>query len=150
MNKLVAVFCITLTTLAALPVAQAQVLPMEPLDRIAAIAEDDVILQSELDRAVANLLAQYRNNPQQLPPRDVLDRQMLDRLIMLRLQVQRAQSTGIRVTDNDVDQYMQQVAVNNHIDVGQLRASLQRDGVDYDDFRKTARDQCGGLAQSRS
>ncbi|MGH8123119.1 MAG: peptidylprolyl isomerase, partial [Rudaea sp.] len=85
--------------------------------------------------------AQYRNSPQQLPPRDVLDRQVLDRLIMLRLQVQRAQSTGIRVTDTEVDQAMQRIAQQNHVEVSQLRASLAHDGVDFDDFRKTLRDE---------
>ena len=35
--------------------------------------------------AVANVLNQYRANPQQLPPRDVLERQVLESLIMLRL-----------------------------------------------------------------
>lgn len=33
------------------------------------MADDSVILQSELDAAVANVLNQYRANPQQLPPR---------------------------------------------------------------------------------
>ncbi len=32
---------------------------LQPLDRIAAVVDEDVILQSELDRAVANILAQY-------------------------------------------------------------------------------------------
>ena len=141
MKKLVAVFCVLFSVFAGIPAARAQLLPVEPLDRIVAIAEDDVILQSELDRAVAQILAQYRNNPQQLPPRDVLDRQVLDRLIMMRLQVQRAQSTGIRVTDTEVDQAMQRIAQQNHIEVAQLRASLAHDGVDFDDFRKTLRDE---------
>ncbi len=141
MKKIVAALCLLLTALTGLPVAQAQLIPTEPLDRIVAIAEDDVILQSELDRQVAAVLAQYRSNPQQLPPRDVLEKQVLDHLIMERLQVQRAQSTGIRVTDNDVDQAIQRIAQSNHIDIAQLRASLAHDGLDYDDFRKTLRDQ---------
>jgi peptidyl-prolyl cis-trans isomerase SurA len=140
MNKLVASFCLTLAVFAALPV-HAQLLATEPLDRIVAVAEDDVILQSELDRAIANIVQQYRSNPQQLPPRDVLGRQVLDRLIMMRLQVQRAQSTGIRVTDTDVDQAIQRISQDNHIDSGQLRASLAQQGMDYDEFRKGLREE---------
>jgi peptidyl-prolyl cis-trans isomerase SurA len=141
MKKIVAALCLLLTALSGLPVAHAQLIPTEPLDRIVAVAEDDVILQSELDRQVSAVVAQYRSNPQQLPPRDVLEKQVLDHLIMERLQVQRAQSTGIRVTDNDVDQAIQRIAQTNHIDTAQLRASLAHDGLDYDDFRKTLRDQ---------
>src|SRR5579884_2322524 len=139
MKKILALACVLLAGLGA--AVQAQMLSREPLDRIVAVAEDEVILQSELDRAVANVLAQYRNRPQQLPPREVLERQVLESLILLRLQVQRAQSTGIRVSDTDVDQAMQRVAENNKMTVAQLRASLARDGVDFDDFRRNLRDQ---------
>jgi peptidyl-prolyl cis-trans isomerase SurA len=140
MNRIVALACSLLAAVAAGSV-QAQMLAKEPLDRIVAIAEDDVILQSELDRAVANVLAQYKANPQQLPPRDVLERQVLESLIMLRLQVARAKDTGIRISDADVDQAAQRVAANNKIDLSQLRASLAQQGTSYDEFRKSLRDQ---------
>jgi peptidyl-prolyl cis-trans isomerase SurA len=142
MNKLVAVTVVALLTFAAAPVLRAQaLLPTDQLDRIVAVAEEDVILQSELDKAVNNILAQYRSNPQQLPPRAELERQVLERLILLRLQVQRAESTGIRVTDSDIDQAMQRVAEGNKIDVRTLRASLEREGIGYDEYRKSIRDQ---------
>src|SRR5271154_6085725 len=99
MNRIVAVFCFLLAGLCGSAALHAQMLSKEPLDRIVAVAEDEVILQSELDRAVANVLAQYRSNPQQLPPRNVLDSQVLESLVLMHLQVQRAQSTGIRVSD---------------------------------------------------
>ena len=141
MNKLFAAF-LALFLVATAPVARAQIQPVEPLDRIVAIAEDDVILQSELDRAVAQIQAQIQhNNPQQLPPMDVLRSQMLDRLSMNRLQIQRASSTGIRVTDNEVDQAIGRIAQSNNIDITQLRSALARDGVDYDDFRKQTKEQ---------
>ena len=140
MNKLVAVFLAVFLAV-VMPAARAQIQSIEPLDRIVAIAEDDVILQSELDRAVSQILAQYRSNPQQLPPQDVLRSQVLDRLIMNRLQIQRAQSTGIRVTDNDIDQAIQRIAQTNQIDISQLRAALARDGIDYDEFRKQTKEQ---------
>jgi len=145
MNKLMSLvaFClILLGMLGALPnAAHAQIANKEQIDRIVAIAEDDVILQSELDRAVANVLAQYRSNPQQLPPRNLLEQQVLQKLIMMHLQVQRAGATGIRVSDTEVDQALQRVAEQNKIDTRMLRASLERDGLNYDDFRKNLHDQ---------
>jgi len=141
MNKLVALLCVSVLALCAASGARAQALPVDPLDRIVAVVEEDVILQSELDRAVANVLGQYRNNPQQLPPRAELERQVLDRLISLRLQVQRAESTGIRVTDADLDQAAQRVAELNKIDVRQLRASIEHEGISYDEYRKSLKDQ---------
>ena len=140
MNRIAAVVC-SLLALAGAGAAQAQMLAKQPLDRIVAVAEDDVILQSELDRAVANVLQQYQKNPQQLPPRDVLERQVLESLVMLRLQIARAKDTGIRISDADVDQAVQRVAAQNKMDVSQLRASLNQQGASYDDFRKSLREQ---------
>jgi peptidyl-prolyl cis-trans isomerase SurA len=142
MNKVIAAALVAVVTLvAAAPGVRAQALPVDPLDKIVAVAEDDVILQSELDHAVDSVLAQYRSNPQQLPPREELERQVLERLILLRLQVQRAEGTGIRATDADIDQAMQRVAEMNKIDLRTLRASLEREGIGIDEYRKTLRDQ---------
>ncbi len=81
--------------------APLQVLAQEaqPLDRIAAVVDEDVILQSELQRAIANIKAQYAGRENQLPPEDVLSRQVLERLVLVKLQVARAQGSGIRVSD---------------------------------------------------
>ena len=67
-----------------------QAAPTTTIDGIAAVVDEDVILRSELDRAVANVSAQYAGQPGQLPPRDVLEKQVLERLIMMRIQVSRA------------------------------------------------------------
>ena len=142
MNRIVICLCFLVSALGAWSGLQAQALmPAQPLDRIVAVADDDVILQSVLDTAVANVLTQYRTNPQQLPPRDVLDHQVLESLIMLRLQVARAKDTGIRVSDADIDQAVQRVAEHNKITVDQLRGSLASEHMSFEDFRNHLRDQ---------
>jgi len=142
MNRIFFCLSFLVSALGAWSGAQAQALqPAQPLDRIVAVADDSVILQSELDAAVANVLNQYRANPQQLPPRDVLERQVLESLIMLRLQVARAKDTGIRVNDSEIDQAMQRVAESNKMTVDQLRASLASQNMNYADFRDHLRDQ---------
>ena len=113
----------------------------EPLDRIVAVVDEDVVLQSELDRDISRVTQQYANNPQQLPPRDVLERQMLDRLILQKLQVARADSTGVKVSDAEIDQALAQIATQNHMEVGQLRSAIQQQGLDYDQFRNGVREQ---------
>src|SRR5690606_31242781 len=92
--------------------AFAQSLTM-PLDKVVAVVEEDVILQSELDRAVGNILNQYAGRSEQMPPRDVLERQVLDRIILIRLQAQRARETGIRVNEGEVDAATANVAQQN-------------------------------------
>jgi len=119
--------------------AQAQT--AEPIDKIAAVVGEDVILQSELDRAVRNILAQYSSRQDQLPPRDVLEKQVLERLILVRLQVSRADQVGIRVSDEEVDQAVNGVASQNGISVDQLRQQLTSEGIGFNDFRSTLRDE---------
>lgn len=125
-----------------LPVpALAQSLGTEPLDRVIAVVDEEVILQSELDRAVSNILDQYAGRSAQLPPRDVLERQVLDRIILIKLQAQRARETGIRVSEVEVDGAIANVAQQNNMGLDQLRASLERDGFSYSEFRETMREE---------
>lgn len=141
MNKLILVVLQAILVLGLSVRADAQMLSSEPVDRIVAVIDEDVILQSELDRALNNILAQYAGRSQQLPPRDVLERQVLERLIAIRLQIQRADQTGLRVSDSELDQAVLRLAQQNGATLDQLRASLERDGFNYEEFRKTLREE---------
>ena len=113
----------------------------QPLDRIAAVVDEDIILQSELDRAITNIRSQYAGREAQLPPGDVLQRQVLERLILIRLQSARAASTGMRISDEEVDNAVTNIASQNKITVDQLRQQLMKDGLSYGDFRTSLRDE---------
>ncbi|HWU51471.1 MAG TPA: SurA N-terminal domain-containing protein, partial [Tahibacter sp.] len=156
MNKLAPAFALLTTLFAAVAPSQAQFLTSQPeqqqaaqesapddgtLDRIVAIVDEDVVLKSELNRAVGQILAQYRRNPQQLPPRPVLERQVLDRLIMTRLQVAKAGQSGVRIGDVEIDQAVANIARTNKMDVDQLRAAIARDGLSYEEFRRNLHDE---------
>ena len=93
--------CVLAATLLSATVQAQQV---QPIDGIAVVVDEGVILQSELDRAVGNIRAQYAGRAAQLPPPDVLERQVAERLVLLKLQVARAEATGVRVSDQEVDQ----------------------------------------------
>ena len=126
------------TLLFAGSAAQAQV---QPLDRIVAVVDDDVILQSELDRAEHNIQTQYADHQEQLPPPDVLRRQVLERLILVRLQVARAADTGLRVSDQEVDGAIANIARENKLTIDQMRAQLAQSGQSFANFRSSLRDQ---------
>ncbi len=153
MKQILAYSLLAASFLAAVPSAHAQLMPSaQPtpgnmsvgngsLDRIVAVVEEDVILQSELDEAINAIVRQYASNPGQLPPKDVLARQVLDRLILMRLQVQRANDQGIRVSDQDIDQAAGNVAQQNKMSLDQLRAAVEQDGFSYAAFRQQLSDQ---------
>ena len=114
---------------------------LQPIDRIAAVVNEDVILRSELNRAVANISAQYAGRENQLPPRAVLEKQVLERLVLVKLQVARAQDTGVRVADPDIDQAFAGIASQNRVTPEQLREQVVRDGTPYNVFRESIRDE---------
>ncbi|WP_109123838.1 peptidylprolyl isomerase [Dyella sp. C11] len=145
MKQPFAILLLAVATATALP-AQAQLLPQaqqgdQSLDRIVAVVDEGVILQSELNEAVRSVQQQYASNPGQLPPMDVLRRQVLDRLILMKLQVQRADDQGVRVSDADVDQAVNAVAQQNHMTPEQLRAAVEADGNSFAAFRRQLSDQ---------
>ncbi|MDR1076504.1 MAG: peptidylprolyl isomerase [Xanthomonadaceae bacterium] len=113
----------------------------QPIDRIAAVVNEDVILQSEMDRAMQNILQQYAGQEHQLPPRAVFERQLLDRLIMVKLQVAQAQNNGIRVSDQELNQAVASIAQQNNTTVDGLAQRLQQDGLSMSDFRDSVRDE---------
>lgn len=113
----------------------------QPVDRIIAIVEDDVILQSELNEAVANVRQQYAANPGELPPEEVLERQVLNRIILTRLQVQKANDQGIQLSNADVDQATQAVAEQNHLTIDQLRSAVEQHGQSFEAFQRQLADQ---------
>lgn len=113
----------------------------QALDRIAAVVDEDVILQSELDRALANIKTQYAGRENQLPPDDVLSRQVLERLVLVKLQVTRAEGSGIRVSDQELNQAINSIAQQNGSNLETLRARLAQDGIDFDEFRRSVRDE---------
>ncbi|HXD35044.1 MAG TPA: peptidylprolyl isomerase [Rhodanobacter sp.] len=129
----------------ALP-ARAQLLQagapaQQPLDRIVAVVNDNVILQSELDDAVRTIEQQYAGHAGQLPPVDVIKRQVLNRLILMRLQVEKAQDQGISVSNTDVDRAVQGVAQQNRLTPEQLRAAVEQQGSSFAAFRQELADQ---------
>lgn len=139
MNKLLA--SLTLLLSLGTSVAVAQMMSTEKLDGIVAVLDEDVILRSELDVQVNAVVAQYASNPQQLPPRAELERQVLDRMIMTKLQIARADSTGIKIADAEVDQTLQQIAQQNRMQIPQLREAIERQGMSWEQFRTNVREE---------
>jgi len=109
----------------------------EQLDGIVALVEDDIILRSELDTAIKGIVDRIRAQGGGMPPQDLLEKQVLERLIVRKLQVQRAQRTGIRVSDQDIDQALVNLAQQNGISVTQLRQVLESEGEDFAEFRRS-------------
>ena len=116
--------------------ATAQLAGTTPVDSIVALVDEDVILRSELDIAVAGIVDRVRASGETMPPMHLIEKQVLERLIIRELQIQRALQTGIRVSDADIDQALTTLAGQNNMTVQQLRQVIEADGEDFAEFRR--------------
>lgn len=111
------------------------------VNSIVAVVDEDVVLRTELETAVNNIKVQYAKQAGQLPPEAILERQVLDRLILQKLQVNRANAIGIRITDAELNQSIQGIATNNKLTLEQFQERLVKEGLSYDDYRSKLRDE---------
>jgi len=113
----------------------------ELLDGIVALVNDGVVLGSELRAETDRIVARLQKQGTQLPPAPILQRQVLDRLIIEQLQVQRAEKVGIKVSDETLNQGLENIAQRNNVALAELPALLAREGVDYASYRRELRQQ---------
>ncbi len=112
-----------------------------PVEQIVAVVNNDIVLRSELDKQVNNITRRLRARRAKLPPRKILEKKVLDQLILMRLQLQLAKRTGIRVDDETVNRAMVQIAKNNKLSFAQFRKKLAAAGFKFADFRESIRNQ---------
>lgn len=120
----------------AAAMAQMMASSSNSIDSIVALVDEDVILRSELDLAVAGIVDRVRASGESMPPMNLLENQVLERLIIRELQIQRALQTGIRISDADIDQALVTLSQQNGMTVQQLRQVIEGDGEDFAEFRR--------------
>jgi peptidyl-prolyl cis-trans isomerase SurA len=109
------------------------------LDRVAAVVNDGIVLQSDLDQQSQLISQRIQQQGQQPPPRNVLRQQVLERLVLQELQLQRADRLGIQITDEMLNTALTDVAGRNNIKFSDLPAALEQQGVDYRNYRDEMR-----------
>ena len=85
------------------------------LDKIAAVVGDGVVLESQIDIKYKNYINQFaKQNPsQELPPESFIKKNILDNLILEELLFQKAKRFGIRISDQELNDYIARIAINN-------------------------------------
>ncbi|SDS79837.1 periplasmic chaperone for outer membrane proteins SurA [Halopseudomonas litoralis] len=112
---------------------------MVELDRVAAIVDNDVVMQSQVQERLNTIRQQLDERGTELPPEDVLRTQVIDRLVLESIQLQMGERAGIRIDDTSLNQTMQQLAERNGVSMEQFRATLERDGISYNQAREQIR-----------
>jgi peptidyl-prolyl cis-trans isomerase SurA len=112
---------------------------VQPLDSVVAIVDNDVVMKSQLDQRVREVQQTIAKRGGSAPPAGVLDQQVLERLIVENLQLQIGDRSGIRITDEELNQAIATIAQRNGMSLEQFRSALARDGLSYEDAREQVR-----------
>jgi len=128
---------ITSVFYAGLPItAQAQ---EEQLDKVAAIVNGGVVLESEVQDLLENIKKQAKANNQSLPSDSALRTQVMDKLINDSLILQIGERMGVQVSDAQLDQTIENMAKENKLTLSQFRQAIISDGEDYEKYRENVR-----------
>lgn len=131
--------CVRPLLLGALFLGAAAQAEVQPLNRVVAIVDNDVIMQSQLDVRVREVQQTIAKRGAELPPVQVLSQQVLERLIIENIQLQIGDRSGIRITDEELNQALASIAQRNSMSLEQFRAALVQDGLSFDDARDQVR-----------
>jgi peptidyl-prolyl cis-trans isomerase SurA len=120
------------------------------LDRIAAVVNDGVVMESEVDDQMKQVTARLQAQNMAMPPESVLRKQVLDRLILQRIELEQADRDGIAISDDQVNSALEDIAKRNNIAFSDLPNVLAQQGIDYASYREEMRQQLTlGLLRQR-
>ena len=111
------------------------------LDKIVAIVDDDVVLKSELDQRMDAIVAQLTQSGTQMPPEKILEQQVLERLISERLQLTMGYDSGVRISDEELNQAIARIAASNKISVAQYIEQVALQGSSISAMRGEIRNE---------
>ena len=111
----------------------------EQLDKVAAIVNGSVVLESEVQDLLANIKTQAEKNNQALPSIKALRTQVMDKLINDSLILQIGERMGVQVSDAQLDQTITNMAKENKLTLSQFRQAIISEGEDYEKYRENVR-----------
>jgi peptidyl-prolyl cis-trans isomerase SurA len=109
------------------------------LDSVVAVVNDGVVLRSELDQQEREITARLRQQNVALPADEALRSQVLERLVLNAIQDQRADRAGIKVSDEQLNIALGDIAKRQNISFEQLPDQLALQGLDYPSYREEMR-----------
>ena len=106
---------------------------VEILDRIAVIVDDGLIMKSQIDLDLEEIIQRYDEQNIPKPDDKVLRDQVIETLIIEELQLQLASNYGIRVSDEELNGTIKRIAANNNFSLEEFISYIQNDGGSYED-----------------
>ncbi|AXR32273.1 peptidylprolyl isomerase SurA [Salmonella enterica subsp. enterica serovar Miami] len=109
------------------------------VDKVAAVVNNGVVLESDVDGLMQSVKLNAGQAGQQLPDNATLRHQILERLIMDQIILQMGQKMGVKITDEQLNQAIANIAKQNNMTMDQMRSRLAYDGLNYSTYRNQIR-----------
>lgn len=110
------------------------------LDRVVALVDDGIILESEMLGRSRQVTLQMARRNTSAPPDDTLHTQVLERMIVESIELQMAEKAGIRIDDNTINDTVGNIARQNRLSPEDFQAAIEREeGIPFRSFREQIR-----------
>ena len=109
------------------------------VDKVAAVVNNGVVLESDVNGLMQSVKMNAGQAGQQLPDDTTLRHQILERLIMDQIILQMGQKMGVKVSDEQLDAAIANIAKQNNMTMDQMRSRLAYDGMNYNTYRNQIR-----------
>lgn len=113
----------------------------EVIDKVVAQVEEDVILQSELERKMSQIRQQINARGGEMPPTEVLQKEVFKNLILESIQLQMARRAGVQVTDAELQHFAEQIAQRNGMSLTDFRLKLASENLPFAVFLNDLRNE---------
>src|SRR5210317_144352 len=114
---------------------------IEILDRVAVIVDDGVIMESQINSGLADIILRYEEQNIPKPNLDDLKEQVIESLIVEELQLQMANIAGVRISDTELNDSVIRIANNNQMELQEFIDFLETNGDSYEELRENVRKQ---------
>ena len=114
---------------------------VKEIDRVAAIVDNSVVLQSDIDDVVNRVKRNAEAQGQTLPSDQALCTQALERLILSSLQLQLAERMGLQISDAQLDDTIRNIAQGENLSLEAFRRQVEAEEGNYARFREKLREE---------
>jgi len=108
---------------------------IETLDRIAVIVDDGILMESQIDIALEEIVKRYDAQNIPKPAISVLREQTIEKLVVEELQLQMAERAGVRISDAELNSTVARIASNNGMSLEDFILYLDGEGESYQRLR---------------
>ena len=116
-------------------------LAQNTVNKIVAVVDKGVILQSQLDEQLAQMYQRIPTEQRNSINKEDIKKRVLERMIITELQLQISRRSGIAIPDSEIEESIQRIAQSNNLTKAEFLSILEKDNVSFESFKRSIRDQ---------